>query len=79
METSLILENQEEFDTERFYREFEEAMDDNFNTPQAVAVLFDFVKEVNSFIAKYNGLTSTNKEKIQEFFKKNWSRCAWCN
>lgn len=70
VETSLLIENQEDFETERFYREFEEAMDDNFNTPQAVAVLFDFVKEVNSFIAKYNGLKQSNKEKILEFFRK---------
>jgi cysteinyl-tRNA synthetase len=70
VETALIVENQEEFEVQRFFDEFEEAMDDNFNTPQAVAVLFDFVKEVNSFIAKYNGLSLSNKEKILKFFKK---------
>lgn len=70
VETAIQLENQEEFNTSRFYSEFEEAMDDNFNTPQAMAVIFDFVKEVNSFIAKYNGLTANNKEKILKFFEK---------
>ena len=70
VETAIQLENQEEFNTSRFYFEFEEAMDDNFNTPQAMAVIFDFVKEVNSFIAKYNGLTANNKEKILKFFEK---------
>lgn len=70
VETTLVIDKQENFDTERFYLEFEEAMDDNFNTPQAVAVLFDFVKDVNSFIAKYNGLTLNNKEKILDFFRK---------
>jgi len=70
VETALIVENQEEFEVQRFFDEFEEAMDDNFNTPQAVAVLFDFIKEVNSFIAKYNGLSLSNKEKILKFFKK---------
>jgi cysteinyl-tRNA synthetase len=70
VETALMVENQEEFEVQRLFDEFEEAMDDNFNTPQAVAVLFDFVKEVNSFIAKYNGLSLSNKEKILTFFKK---------
>ncbi len=33
------------------YREaFEEAMNEDFNTPQALAVLFDFVKEVNRYL-----------------------------
>jgi cysteinyl-tRNA synthetase len=33
------------------YREaFEEAMNDDFNTPRALAVLFDFVKEVNRYL-----------------------------
>ena len=34
------------------YREaFMEAMDDDFNTPRAIAALFDFNKEVNSLLA----------------------------
>ncbi len=33
------------------YRDaFQKAMDDDFNTPQALAVLFDFVKEVNRYL-----------------------------
>jgi len=70
LETSPVLDSQEDFPVERFYQEFEEAMDENFNTPQAVAVFFDFVKEVNSFLAKYNGVSSANKEKILNFFKQ---------
>ncbi|MDP2246976.1 MAG: cysteine--tRNA ligase, partial [Nitrosomonadales bacterium] len=31
-----------------FAARFKEAMDDDFNTPEAMAVLFDLVKEVNS-------------------------------
>lgn len=34
-------------DTKSFERKFVEAMDDDFNTPQAIAVLFDLVKEIN--------------------------------
>lgn len=70
LETSPVLDSQEDFPVERFYQEFEEAMDENFNTPQAVAVFFDFVKEVNSFLAKYNGVSSANKEKILNVFKQ---------
>lgn len=69
VETALIVEDQEDFNTQRFFDEFEEVMDDNFNTPEAVAVMFDFVKEVNSFIAKHNGLSQINKNKILKFFE----------
>lgn len=70
VQTSLVVEKQEEFNTERFFVSFEEVMDDNFNTPQAVAVFFDFIKDVNSFIAKHNALSLYNREKIIDFFKK---------
>jgi len=44
-----------EFDFQLFENRFNDALDDDFNTPQAVAVIFDFVKEVNKTIAdKYN-------------------------
>lgn len=39
------------FDFEPYYKEFEAAMDDDFNTPQAVAAIFNFVKGVNREIA----------------------------
>lgn len=68
--TPLIDVEQEIFDTTRFYKEFEEAMDDNFNTPQAVAVVFDLVKEVNAFLAKHGKINQTNKISIMDAFKK---------
>jgi cysteinyl-tRNA synthetase len=37
-------------DLEDYRRRFIEAMDDDFNTPQAIAVLFDCSREVNSFL-----------------------------
>lgn len=40
------------FDFQNFEKRFTDALDDDFNTPQAVAVLFDFVKEVNKAIAE---------------------------
>ncbi|MCK5820095.1 MAG: cysteine--tRNA ligase [Psychromonas sp.] len=33
--------------TNKFYQRFVKAMDDDFNTPEALAVLFDLVKEIN--------------------------------
>ena len=38
-------------DAERFFS----AMDDDFNTPQAVAVLFDMAKKINRFVADHAG------------------------
>ncbi len=36
-----------DFNFNAFEKRFSEAMDEDFNSPQAVAVIFDFVKEVN--------------------------------
>lgn len=68
--TPLIDTEQEIFDTTRFYKEFEEAMDDNFNTPQAVAVVFDLVKEVNSFLAEHEKINQNNKNLMMDAFKR---------
>jgi cysteinyl-tRNA synthetase len=38
------------FNFDNYYQKFEEAMDDDFNTPQAAAVIFDFVKDVNRYL-----------------------------
>lgn len=69
VQTAPSIDVQEDFDVTRFYREFEEAMDDNFNSPEAIAVIFDFVKEVNSFLSKHNALSNSNKEKILSMFQ----------
>ncbi|MFO7525878.1 MAG: cysteine--tRNA ligase [Ignavibacteriaceae bacterium] len=39
-----------EFNFELYFKNFEAAMDDDLNTSQAVAVIFDFVREVNTVI-----------------------------
>ncbi|MBZ0198420.1 MAG: cysteine--tRNA ligase [Ignavibacteriaceae bacterium] len=52
------------FDFDKFYNAFESAMDDDFNSPQAVAVVFDFIREANKAITEnekpghkfYNGV-----------------------
>lgn len=45
-----------DFDFDSFYAGFEKAMDDDFNSPQAAAVIFDFVKSVNTEIAKNDSM-----------------------
>lgn len=48
--------NISEFDFSYFKKQFEEAMDDDFNTPRALAVVFDFVKNINSEISQKENL-----------------------
>jgi cysteinyl-tRNA synthetase len=50
-----------DFNFDKFYKNFEAAMDDDFNSPRAVAVIFDFIKEVNRTI-------SENEKINKEFF-----------
>lgn len=47
-----------DFDFEQYYKEFEESMDDDFNTPQAVAAIFNFVKAANKKIAEDKNIGS---------------------
>jgi len=39
-------------DVNDFKRDFESAMDDDFNTPQAIAVLFEFVNKSNKYLER---------------------------
>ncbi len=43
-----------DFEFDRYYFGFESHMDDDFNTPQAVSTIFDFVRSVNTIIAKHD-------------------------
>ena len=52
---------------EKFEAEFEEAMDDDFNIPVAIASLFNFVKDVNKYIER-DELAKEPMEKIKEIF-----------
>jgi cysteinyl-tRNA synthetase len=58
-----------EFNFDKFYNLFAEAMDDDFNTSQAVAVIFDFTKEVNKLIAENENISSEFYTKAQKFIK----------
>ncbi|MCK9279460.1 MAG: cysteine--tRNA ligase [Melioribacteraceae bacterium] len=58
-----------EFDFHKYYSDFEKAVDDDFNTPKGLAVIFEFIKDANKYIADHN----SDKEfytGIIEFLKK---------
>jgi cysteinyl-tRNA synthetase len=53
----------------KFQKQFELAMNDDFNTPKAIAVLFDLINKENSLITK-NLLSKTDAKNILDFLKK---------
>lgn len=56
-----------DLDIKRYYAEFEKAMDDDFNSPQAVAVLFDFIRDVNTVLAESINVNSRFISDIKDF------------
>lgn len=54
-------------DFDGFKGKFLEAMDDDFNTPQAIAVLFDFSREVNANLAE-GKMTAADLQKAHQLF-----------
>lgn len=62
-------ENGEEFPIEDYRARFNEAMDDNFNTPNAVALLFDFIRDVNRTLDKEKKLSKNSAQYALKFFK----------
>lgn len=62
-------EDETEIDVQNFVKDFEAAMDDDFNTPQAVAVIFDFVKEVNKILDQ-SSLPKSTLIELKNFLKK---------
>jgi cysteinyl-tRNA synthetase len=59
-----------EFDFQGFEKRFSEALDDDFNTPQAVAVIFDFVKEANRTIAETESIHFNFYITVKNFLSK---------
>jgi cysteinyl-tRNA synthetase len=58
------------FDFGQWYKKFEEAMDDDFNSAQATAVLFDFTREVNRVIAEVQNADKEFYNEVKTFLKK---------
>lgn len=59
-----------EFDFKSWYEKFEQAMDDDFNSAQAVAVMFDFTREINRVIAENENLNKNFYNEVKSFLKK---------
>ena len=58
------------FSCKKYYSDFEEAMDDDFNSAKALAVIFDFIKEVNRLFVEYPQLDKPFLEKVEKFLQK---------
>jgi cysteinyl-tRNA synthetase len=59
-----------DFNYNAFETKFTEAMDDDLNTSQAVAVIFDFVKEVNRAIAENENLNVEFFKNVKSFLNR---------
>jgi len=53
-------------EVEKAKQRFEEAMDDDFNTPLATSALLDLTKEINKFIESHTEMKTEAKRKIAE-------------
>jgi cysteinyl-tRNA synthetase len=49
---------------------FENAMDDDFNTPSAISALFSIAKTVNSFVDNNHGIEASTKAEILQSFRE---------
>ena len=59
-----------ELDFKKYYGDFEKAMDDDFNSPQASAVIFDFVREANRAIASNENINVKFFSDVRGFLLK---------
>jgi cysteinyl-tRNA synthetase len=58
-----------QIDTQGFKSKFLEAMDDDFNTAQAIGVLFDLSKEINALMAE-NRASAEDFQSVNELFNE---------
>jgi len=57
-------------DLDSYRSRFLAAMDDDFNSPQAIAVLFDLSREVNALLCLETRFTCLSLQKIEELFRE---------
>ncbi|MFZ1290704.1 MAG: cysteine--tRNA ligase [Melioribacteraceae bacterium] len=57
------------FEIDRYLFAFESAMDDNFNTSQALAAVYDFVRDFNKFLTKNEKISKEVLANAKEFLK----------
>lgn len=58
------------FDIDTYFNEFKTAMDDDFNTPRATAVIFDFLKNVNKLISENPNINVEFYLNIKDYLAK---------
>lgn len=56
------------FDVSEYISRFEAAMDDNFNTPNAAALLFDFMRDANRFMDTNDKISGESLSAVEKFF-----------
>jgi cysteinyl-tRNA synthetase len=56
------------FDIAPFLHRFSEAMDDDFNTPIAIAVLFELSKSINAALDSAEGISEPARKEAEAFF-----------
>lgn len=56
-----------EFNIKQYYDEFENVMDDDLNTPQAVAVIFDLIRAANKTISDYDNINVSFYNDLKKF------------
>ena len=67
---SAVLEiKSDDLNLEEYQKKFEEAMDDDLNTPLALSVLYELITETNKLIAQ-NSLNAEKAKKIQALWEK---------
>ncbi|UCH66510.1 MAG: cysteine--tRNA ligase [Ignavibacterium sp.] len=59
-----------DLDVKSYEDKFINAMNDDFNTAQAVAVIFDFVKDVNRTIAENENISTTFYDSVKAFLER---------
>jgi cysteinyl-tRNA synthetase len=59
-----------QIDFTKFKNNFESAMDDDFNTPQASAVIYDFVREINKAIAENENINVQFYLNVKEYLQQ---------
>jgi cysteinyl-tRNA synthetase len=55
-------------DVDRYRAQFTAAMDDDFNTPQALAVLFDFTREVNQVLSGDQKVPAASLRRLEQVY-----------
>ena len=58
-----------EFDFEKYKNDFISSMDDDFNSPQACAVIFDFIRDVNRTISENDKINTEFYSGIKSFLQ----------